>query len=394
MRILHIISTFAPAFAFGGPPKVTMDLCRELVRRGHDVHVFTTNAYDQKYNFKIRTENTAIDGIKVYYFQNLLRVHNLFVSPMMISKMRETLRSFDIIHSHFGRQPYDIYVGLFAKRFGIPYIIQAHGALPQIGKRKYFKILFDTCIGKNILQNSSKVIALSSLEAEQYKRMGVSEEKIAIIPNGIDLREYANLPPKGAFKKKFNIPEYIKIILYLGRIHRSKGIELLVRAYAYLRKMGVKDIILVIAGPDDGYLNEVNTLVKSLDVADSTIFTGFISDEDKLKALVDAEVFVTPSFYGFPITFLEACTTGTPIVTTNLGDILEWIDGKVGYVTPPTPHDMANAIHNIISDDGLRRRFSENCLDIVKSSFSIENVVSRLEDIYKEVFETDHLKPR
>lgn len=52
--------------------------------------------------------------------------------------------------------------------------------------------------------------------------MKVSSEKIAIIPNGIDLSEYTNLPPKGLFKKKFNIPESKKIILYLGRIHKTK----------------------------------------------------------------------------------------------------------------------------------------------------------------------------
>jgi glycosyltransferase involved in cell wall biosynthesis len=113
------------------------------------------------------------------------------------------------------------------------------------------------------------------------------------------------------------------------------------------------------------------------------MFTGFISNEDKLKALVDTEVFVTPSFYGFPMTFLEACAVGTPIVTTSLGDTLEWIDGNVGYVAQPTPSDLAEAIYKIIFDDELRRRFSKNCMEIVKSEFSIEKVVRSLELVYR-----------
>jgi len=117
------------------------------------------------------------------------------------------------------------------------------------------------------------------------------------------------------------------------------------------------------------------------------MFTGFISNEDKLKALVDAEVFVTPSFYGFPMTFLEACAVGTPMVTTSLGDTLEWMDGNVGYVAQSTPSDLAETIYRIISDAELHRRFSKNCIEIVKSEFSIEKIMKKLMKIYEEVVE-------
>ena len=219
-----------------------------------------------------------------------------------------------------------------------------------------------------------------------FKKSDIPEEKIAIIPNGIDLSEYGDLPPKGSFKRKFDIPRDNEVILYLGRIHKIKGIDFLVKAYASLiRNMKCNDAVLVIAGPDDGYLNEVRSLASSLGVSASVLFTGFISSEDKLGALVDADLFVTPSFYGFPITFLEACATGTPIITTTLGDTLEWIDGNVGYMTLPTHPDMARAIHRIISDDELREKFSRNCRDAMKSKFSLGKVVDKLEQIYKEV---------
>jgi glycosyltransferase involved in cell wall biosynthesis len=253
---------------------------------------------------------------------------------------------------------------------------------------KMLKLYLDKLVSSKIVKNASKIIALSSFEAEQYKRMGVPEEKIAIIPNGIDLSEYAELPPKGSFKKKFNIPEDKKIILYLGRIHKAKGIGLLIRAYAHLKnEMKDGNTILVIAGPDDEYLSEARNLANSLGLYNSVMFTGFISNEDKLKALVDTEVFVTPSFYGFPMTFLEACAVGTPIVTTSLGDTLEWIDRNVGYVAQPTPRDLAEAINKIISDEELHKKFSQKCIEIVKSEFSIEKVVEKIEKVYEEVVE-------
>jgi glycosyltransferase involved in cell wall biosynthesis len=115
------------------------------------------------------------------------------------------------------------------------------------------------------------------------------------------------------------------------------------------------------------------------------MFTGFVSSEDKLKALADAEVFVTPSFYGFPVTFLEACAVGTPIVTTSLGDTLEWINGKVGYVVQPKTEYLARAICRIIIDEKLRERLSRNSQNMVKTVFSIEKVVDKLEQLYNEV---------
>ena len=216
--------------------------------------------------------------------------------------------------------------------------------------------------------------------------MGVPQEKIELIPNGIDLSEYGNLPPKNSFKKKYGIRSSEKIVLYLGRIHKTKGIDLLLKAYAYLiNNIKFKDAVLVIAGPDDGFLAEAKALASSLGISSSVIFTGFISSKDKLKALVDADVFVTPLFYGFSLTFLEACATGTPIVTTTLGDTLEWINGNIGYVTLPNHRDLAKAIYTIISNNELRGKFSKNCLNILRDKFSLEKIVYTIENLYKDV---------
>jgi len=300
--------------------------------------------------------------------------------------MRKDIHRFDVIHLHEYRTFQNLVVHHYAKKYAVPFVLQAHGTLPRIMTKQRLKWLYDVLFGYRLLRDASKVIALSQMEAEQYRGMGVPEEKIEVIPNGIDLSEYADLPPKGSFKKKFNIPDDKKIILYLGRIHKTKGIDFLVKAYAYLTKnLKYQNAVLVIAGPDDGFLAEVMSLVGSLGISDSVLFTGFMSSDDKLEALVDADVFVTPFFYGFPMTFLEACATVTPIITTTLGDTLEWIDGNVGYVTPPKYSDSAKAILEIISDDELHEKFSRNCRETVKSKFSLEKVVDKLEQIYKEI---------
>ncbi|MEM5777299.1 MAG: glycosyltransferase [Candidatus Aenigmatarchaeota archaeon] len=365
--------------------KVAYDICKELAKRGHEVEVFTTNAYDQTRNFKPKVREQLMNGFKVMFFNNLIRSSNIFFSPEMIAFLHMKLKDFDVVHTHFGRQPYDIAVHYYSKIYGVPYVLQAHGSLPRIMAKQRLKWVYDVFFGYRLLRDADKVIALNDFEAKRYKAMGVLDERIVIIPNGIDLAEYAKLPAKGCFKRKFGIPEEKRIILYLGRIHKTKGIDFLIKAFAYLKNgMGVKDIVLVIGGPDDGYLNEAKALEKSLGISNSIIFTGFISKKHKIEALVDAEVFVTPSFYGFPLTFLEACAVGTPIVTTSMSDFLDWIDGKAGYVAKPSINDFAEKIYTIIASEELKKTISKSCLNLVKE-FSIEKVVYNLEKIYKEI---------
>jgi len=217
----------------------------------------------------------------------------------------------------------------------------------------------------------------------------VPEDKIAIIPNGIDLSEYAELPPKGVFKKKFNIPEDKKIILYLGRIHITKGIDFLVRAYAYLiNEMHFKDAVLVIAGPDDGYLKEVRELTDRLGVSKRVLFTGPLYGRDKLEAYVDSEFYVLPSRYEtFPMTILEAYACGKPVIASNIGGLRELVDdGKTGLLIDVGDVDqLARAIFSLLNNEVEIKEMGSMGRQYVKSNFSIEKVVEKLEKVYEEV---------
>jgi glycosyltransferase involved in cell wall biosynthesis len=81
-----------------------------------------------------------------------------------------------------------------------------------------------------------------------------------MIPNGIDMAEFSNLPKEGSFKKKFGIGKDEQLIFFLGRIHRIKGIDILVEAFADISNQFSR-AKLVISGPDDGYLSELKALI-------------------------------------------------------------------------------------------------------------------------------------
>ena len=396
MRILQVTPYFPPAYAFGGPVKAAYQISRELIKRGHEVVVYTTDAKDFGSRLEIDSSNT-IEGMKVYRFRNLsltlVKKLKLFITPQLALFARKEVRKFDIIHLHEYRTFQNIVIHHYARKYNVPYVLQARGSLPRIGTWQRLKWIYDIFFGYRLLRDASKVIALTRIEAEQYKRMSVPEEKIAIIPNGIDLSEYAELPSKGAFKKKFNIPEDKKIILYLGRIHKIKGIDFLVKTYTYLiNEMNFKDAVLVIAGPDDGFLDEVKSLVQFLGISRLVMFTGPLYGREKLGAYVDSEVVVLPSRYEtFPNVALEAYACSKPVVASNVGAIPSIVlHGETGLLFQVGDvKELANAIVHMLTHPEEVERMGRVARGLVEEKFSIDRVVTQLEMLYEKVLKDE-----
>ena len=383
MKILQVTSFFRPSWEAGGIAKICYDISKRLTQRGHEVTVYTTDGFKSRVNVQ-KNCRVFVEDMNVLYFSNMslfLASRNLCTPYMAPLIARKHLEEFDIIHVHTFRTILAILIWYYANKYGIPYVLQAHGSVLPFFQKQRLKKVFDFLFGYSIIKGASKVIALTQTEAQQYKGMGVLKEKIEVIPNGIDLSEYDHLPPKGTFKKKFSINGDEKIILYLGRIHESKGLDLLAHGFKIVSK-DLSNVRLVVVGPDDGYAATFAGLLSDLGVSEKVLLTGFVEKEDKLAALVDSNVFVTPRFHGFPVVFLEACLAGCPIVTTS--NELEWIHDNVGYVTDSSPIALAKAISNVLQDDLTLERFQDNCRGIIKN-FDISTITSRLEVAYKSV---------
>lgn len=385
LKILQLVYAFYPPYCESGNSRVAYEISKGLVRRGHDVTVCTTNVLAGETMFVPKKKEYNVNGIKVHYHRNLFyKPHAcipLFYSQGVVNEIKENIADYDVIHLHENRFYTSILLHHYAKKYGIPYVLQAHGSLaPTIGRQK-LKRIYDSSFGYRLLRDASKVIALNQMEAEQYRIVGVPAEKIVVIPNGIDLSEYADLPPKGCFKKKFGIKEDEKIVLYLGRLHESKGLDLLAYAFSAVSK-DLSDVRLVVVGSDDGYAVTFSKLITELGIKGRVLLTGFVEKRDKMAALVDSDIFATPRFHGFPVTFLEACLAGCPIVTTS--NELDWIDNNVGYIVKDSSVDLARAISNMLQNKATRERLRNNCRFTIRD-FDISTTTFRLEDAYKSV---------
>ena len=363
-------------------------ISKELARRGHEVIVYTSDV-DNDYS-RVSENIKEIDGIEVHYFRNLTTKttpYKVFIVPSMVSTLKKTIKSFDVIHIHGHRSFQTPEICKLSKSKAVPYIIQAHGTLPRIMAKQRLKWIYDVFFGYRLLRDASKVIALSQTEVEQYMGMGVAEEKIAVIPNGIDLSEYGDLPPKGCFKKRFGIDEDEKIVLYLGRIHRIKGIDILVKAFARIVEK-LDDVRLVVVGPDDGFLGELEALTKALKIEDNVLISDALYGKDKLEAYVDADVYVLPSRYEtFPMSLLEAYSCAKPVVCSKVCGLKDLvIDGVTGLlVEEEDVSQLAHSILSMLNADDRAKEMGMRGKRFVKKSFTLEKVVDKLEKLYEDV---------
>ena len=377
MKILQIIPFFTPAR--GGSVTAPYNLSKHLTKRGHEVTIFTTDfELDEEYI-------KSLDGVRVVPFHCIANIGLMLISPTMKKQLKKEIKNFDVIHMHNFRSYQNNIVHHYAKKYRVPYILQAHGSILPFFQKQRLKKLYDWVWGYRILKDASKVIALTKVEAEQYKKMGVEEDKIKIVPNGIDLSEYDNLPETGEFRRKYSIGNDEKVILYLGRIHKIKGIDLLVKAFTDLIKE-LDDVRLVIAGPDDGFLSTLEGQIEDLNVGTKILFTGPLYDGDKLEAYVDADVYVLPSVYEiFGITVIEACACGMPVIVTDRCGIADVVDGRAGCVIGYDKDQLRDMISKVLSDEGLRMRFGAEGKRLVGKEFGWDKVVMKIENIYKYV---------
>ena len=386
MKILQVTNFFKPSWEAGGPARSTYEISKKLVENGHDVTVYTTDGFKSRLDV-IKNTLVDVDGIKTYYFRNLSSYLSRkmilpipYYSPLVV---RKDIKNFDIIHIHEYRTVLAIVIHYYAKKYKVPYILQPRGYIPTTTKSKQKKI-FDVLFGYSIFKDASKIIASSKIESEQYRSVfhEIDANKIVHVSNSINLTPYVNLPKKGDFKKKYSINTNEKMVLFLGRLHEIKGINLLVEAFSDLKHKN-KNIKLVVAGPDDGHIDDIKSIVKKFDIEDDVIFPGAIFGKDKISAYIDSDVFVLPSKYeSFGNVVLEAMACGTPVIVTNNCGVSEWIDVDAGYIIEYNVNQLSNAMNEILSDELLKIKLSGNGKNLVRRKFDLNNNINEIEKIY------------
>ena len=385
MKILQVFDLFSLPRG-GGTVDIVYRLSRALKERGHEVVMYTSD-------FQLDHEYIdSLKGVNVYPFHSWLDLPGIHLTPGMIGEANKRLKDFDIIHLHCYRSFQNTVIHYYARKHGVPYVVDAHGSLLRTYGHRGFKWLlrwlFDVIFGYRILRDARKVIAETEIGINEFEELGVNKEKIALITPSFAIEEFSQLPSPGQFRERYNVKEK-SIVLFLGRIHWIKGLGFLVESFYELTKAR-DDVILVIVGNDDGYKPILDKLIKEWNLSDKVLFTGFLSGVDKLSALVDADVIAQTSVYeqGTGVPF-EAILCGTPIIVsknTSASENVRKIDA--GYLVEyGNKNELKDTIQYVLDNPAEAKSKTQKAKEHIKSSLSLEKGIEKYEELYKELSE-------
>jgi len=229
-KILIIAPYFAPAWGYGGPPRINFDLAKYLVKAGNEVTVLTTDALDG--NNRCTVLNEKIEGITVLRFKNLSNRlawnFKLFIPFGFTRYAKKHIKNFDFVFLSDYRDFQNAIAYKICLKHKIPYSISAYGQLRiENGLKGRIKRAYDFIWGKEALKKASWLFAQTENELKDYLLFGAEKNKCKILPLGINNEEF-KASKNDNFRKQYNIPSDAKIILFIGRINYLKGIDLLV----------------------------------------------------------------------------------------------------------------------------------------------------------------------
>ena len=288
-----------------------------------------------------------------------------------------------ILHNYRSYQNAVLYN--YAKIHAVPYCLDSHGSLLPIWKKQILKRMFDFVWGKKILSGAAWFIAATLEEQQQYVKMRIDPAKISIIPRGIDISKYNTFITDNSFRKKYKISADTFLILYLGRIHSIKGLDILINAFSRLTK-AFENTLLVIAGSDDGYLLTLQNVILQNNTEKKVIFTGNLFMGEKIMALQTADLVVVPSYYeSFGNVVTEAMASKTPVLISNKCGILQMLSQEIVHVCECDKDKLYEAIENLYLDENERKKYVNSAYDYTKTHFSWDNLIKQYEVLFDNI---------
>ncbi len=384
MKVLHVIGSVGPLR--GGPSTVLRAIAGGLSARGVEVHVCTTDDNGPERLAVPLGQPQSEDGAIYRYFPRQSRFY--IVSLPLALWLWRHIREYDLVHVHAVFSFASVAAAFVARQRGVPYLIRPLGVLNEWGlknRRRKLKRLSLRFVEKPIFSSSALLHFTSEEERLEALRAGVDQRSV-IIGNPVDLGAFDRVRAKGQFRAQYPEFDGKKIILFLSRVDRKKGLELLFTAFSRLPFRN--DVCLVIAGDGDpSYVKELKALSESLHIAVAVCWAGFLSGKAKSAALADADVFVLPSYSeNFGNAVVEALSAGVPVVISDkVGIHREVASAEAAIVVSCDAAAICEAITRVLLSPSVSERLARNGVSIANNLFSTDSVLTKLVVCYGQI---------
>jgi glycosyltransferase involved in cell wall biosynthesis len=301
--------------------------------------------------------------------------------------LERSIRSAEVVHFHGLWQGHTRRGARAARLANVPYLMAAHGmaepwALRQRAlKKKVYTALVE---GKN-LRRASCLHALSRPEVGHLRAIA-PKTPVALIPNGVDLQPFDHLPSRSALKAEYPVLVGKFVVLFFGRLHAKKGLDLLAKGLGSL-KHDHPELHVLIAGNDDGALAPFLALAEAAGVSDRITQVGHVSGERAAQVWAAADAFILPSYSeGFSMAILEALACRLPSLITTACHFPELGQAGGGIIVEPTADCVTEGLRELLeSSPEEREGIAQQGRALVEARYTWDRQAARLATVYEWV---------
>jgi glycosyltransferase involved in cell wall biosynthesis len=379
-KVLHVIPSIAAVH--GGPSIMLEQMARGLTQTGIEIHIATTDD-DGAVRLDVPRGVPVIrDSITYWYFSRQTSFYK-FSHPL--SKwLANHIADYQVVHIHALFSHAALAAAYWAHRRRVPYVVRPLGTLNRWGmenRRPWLKRLSFRLIERRILENAAFVHYTSEQERQEAALLKISARS-EVIPNPVPQLEGEY--PVGRFRAAHPELGNREIILFLSRFDKKKGLDLLLPAFAQVRRQFPSAALVLAGSGNNDFVNSLHSQARTLGIADDVFWPGFLKGEEKRAAFADAGVFVLPSWSeNFGIAVVEAMAAGCPVVVSDQvgihGDIMA---ANAGLVVPCDTGELANALCHMLANRPARAAMGFNGKCLTQTHYSIETVTSSLVAAY------------
>lgn len=291
-----------------------------------------------------------------------------------------------ILHS------YNFYANVFAvpagRLAGVPVV------LASVRDRGVYLTPAQKRLQRWVLNLADQVLVNADSIRDWLMELGLEEDRVSVIRNGIDLTRYPEAPAPTGLRRELEIPDSAPVVIMISRLVPQKGFEEYIRAAAMVRQRHPEARFLVVGSAfrsRDGvicesseYRDELTRLADNLGVADRVIFTGHRTDTPDLFA--EADISVLPSHSeGLSNVLLESMAAGVPAIATDVGGNPELVrEGVNGRLVPvKSPEHLARAMDELLANREEREKLGYQARLMAGNEFSLTGMVARTEQLYR-----------
>jgi len=373
LKILHVGKYYPPSR--GGIETVVETLCRGE-RESAESQALVINRNGP-------TIQEIVDGVPVLRVGSVATIGAVSVAPKLPVWLSRAQADVMVLHEP---NPMAL-VAYAAARPRIPLVVWFHSEVirPRWRYRLFYQPFLDFA-----LRRASRIV-VASPPMTDVPALAAYRDKCVVVPFGLRLDRYAITPAVAASMESIRRAAPRPILLFVGRLVPYKGVDVLLRAMSGLDA----DLMLVGDGPLRGSLQD---LAAELGVADRVHFLGEVGDESLLAWYHACDALVLPSVTrqeAFGMVQLEAMLCGHPVVSTDLGTGVAWVNQheRTGLVVPPGDATaLHDALHRLLTDGELRHQLGRTAGARVREQFTDDRMCADTLRVYREAIAADAVR--